>query len=360
MSIATAEPPPASVATPYLNTALAAVQAEWPTVAKTRKAEIEGRDGKKGYDYGYADLADCSEAVLPLLGKHGLAFTAWPTMVGGKFVLLYKLKHSSGESETGTWPLPSDSTPQKIGGLLTYYRRYALCAVTGIAPKGDDDDAASANERQRFDGYGSAGAAFDAATPSRPRSGQQRGQAQRPAARPAVQIAPLAEDDEWRDTIAGIMSREDGERVYADVADLHRDGKIDEARAKLLGAHIAARVANVSAAAASPAGAAPQPQAPAAEPDADSQGQGAAPPPIRQEDKGAPKPGQNGSAAAAEDPEWVSGFLSRVASCGTEDALRVIGRELGPAVRDRRIAAETVNELTQVVADRRKTLAGSR
>lgn len=126
-----------------LAAALAAFQAEVPTVAKGNTAAAFG-------GYKYADLTDVTERVLPTLAKHGLSFLAAPTLIGGGlaeqslFVLDYSLMHESGESVTGKYPLPSGGKPQEIGSAITYARRYALCAVTGVAPGGDDDDAAAA------------------------------------------------------------------------------------------------------------------------------------------------------------------------------------------------------------------------
>lgn len=129
-----------------LAAALAKVQAELPAVAKGETARIEGRDGRQGYAYTYADLADVSAAILPLLGKHGLAFSTWPTLEDGRFVLSYTLMHESGEERTGIYPLLSQGRQQDIGGAITYARRYCLCAVTGVAPGGEDTDGAGAAE----------------------------------------------------------------------------------------------------------------------------------------------------------------------------------------------------------------------
>jgi hypothetical protein len=104
----------------------------------------EGQVGNKKRKY--ADLAAVSAVVLPLLAKHGLAFTAWPTLQDGQFALSYSLIHEAGEERTGTYPLPASGNSQQIGGVITYARRYALCAVTGAAPEGEDDDAAGATE----------------------------------------------------------------------------------------------------------------------------------------------------------------------------------------------------------------------
>ena len=125
-----------------LAAALAAVQAELPRIHKGQTATVPMKTGGQ-YSYTYADLADVSAAVLPLLGKNGLAFTTWPTLAGNRFVLRYELLHSSGESKGGEYPLPMDAGAQALGSAITYARRYCLCAVTGVAPD-DDDDAAAA------------------------------------------------------------------------------------------------------------------------------------------------------------------------------------------------------------------------
>lgn len=128
--------------------ALAAFQAEIPTVRKGNHADVQGKDGKRGYSYDYADLTDVTEVAMPLLGKHGLSFSAKPTVsASGDFALAYVLRHESGESDWGEYPLPPANTPaQTLGGAITYARRYAFTAVTGVAPGGDDDDAQASND----------------------------------------------------------------------------------------------------------------------------------------------------------------------------------------------------------------------
>jgi hypothetical protein len=127
-----------------LAAALANVQAECPEVVKKERARIEGKEGRRSYEYSYADLAAVTRAVLPILGKNGLAWITKPTLADGRMVLHYKLSHTSGECEEGFYPLPDRGSPQDMGGAITYARRYALCAVTGVAPDEDDDDAAAA------------------------------------------------------------------------------------------------------------------------------------------------------------------------------------------------------------------------
>jgi hypothetical protein len=171
--------------------ALARFQAELPAIRKGQTADTGT------YKYDYADLADVSSAVLPRLGAVGLAFFARPTVRDdGRFGLAYSLVHGpSGEREDGWYNLPTDLSPQKIGGLITYARRYCLCAVTGVAPAGDDDDAAGAEH----DVSRSAGDAFEQASTNRPQpQPQSRPQQRAAAARPAESVPP-SDSRPWLD-----------------------------------------------------------------------------------------------------------------------------------------------------------------
>lgn len=129
-----------------LGAALAAFQRELPTVKKTKTAVVKTKTGGE-YRYTYADLADVSTEVLPLLGKHGLSFSSRPTMVDGRFVLSYVLLHESGDLVAGEYPLPQAGSPQEIGSAITYARRYALCSVVGVAAEEDDDGQVAADVR---------------------------------------------------------------------------------------------------------------------------------------------------------------------------------------------------------------------
>lgn len=183
---------PVSGGTPKLNAALAKFQAQVPKVTKDERADIPGRA------YNYAGLDAITDAALPLLGKNGLAFASWPTLLDGKFVLVYELLHESGEQKSGIFPLAGSGKPQELGGLITYYRRYALCAVTGIAPGGEDDDAQASNNPQQFDRPRSAAQAFENATPApaRQRAEGNTGQAVRPAQAPGpAAVQPGGEPD---------------------------------------------------------------------------------------------------------------------------------------------------------------------
>lgn len=122
-----------------LQEALLAFQAELPHVGKDNEADT----GK--YKYKYADLTTLTDIALPLLNKHGLVWTTAPSVGEYGAVLQYSLQHRGAQFDNaihGSYPLgPANQPPQALGSAITYARRYALCAVTGIAPGGDDDDA---------------------------------------------------------------------------------------------------------------------------------------------------------------------------------------------------------------------------
>ena len=133
-----------------LAAALARVQAQLPRLGKTETGKVSGetKDGRQfSYEYKYADLSSISDAILPLLGANGLAFTAFPgTGPDGKLSLRYELLHESGEAKVGYYPI-GGGTAQQLGSSITYARRYCLCAVTGVAPDKDDDAASVANQQ---------------------------------------------------------------------------------------------------------------------------------------------------------------------------------------------------------------------
>ena len=131
-----------------INKALAELQANLPRITKDLTAKVETRTGSS-YKYQYADLAQISRELLPLLSKNGLSFSSRPTRRDGQFVLAYELRHVSGEQIDGEWPLPDRGTPQEIGSAVTYARRYCLCAVTGLAPDDEDHDAIVAEKAER-------------------------------------------------------------------------------------------------------------------------------------------------------------------------------------------------------------------
>ncbi len=125
-----------------LNGALAAAQGEFPPIGRDQTADT-GR-----YSYGYASLAAIIAAVRPALAQHGLAIVQRLEAPAGVPSLRTELRHDGGGVLAGSIPLfllqQQPETPQQLGSLLTYLRRYALVSMLGIAPDMDDDGTAVA------------------------------------------------------------------------------------------------------------------------------------------------------------------------------------------------------------------------
>lgn len=125
-----------------IDEAILALQKLNLTVKKTAAgAQRAGKTDK------YADLGEYNRIVLTALNELGVIWTCLPTLSGENFVLAYCLKHvASGTEKAGEFPLPK-SEPQKMGSAITYGRRYALGAVTGVAAEDEDDDGQAAGQR---------------------------------------------------------------------------------------------------------------------------------------------------------------------------------------------------------------------
>lgn len=121
--------------------ALVAFQAELPDVSKGGT--------NPAFKSKYATLPDITKAVFPVASKHGLAFVTFPDETDHGPVLRYELRHTSGESITGSFGLPDGAKAQEYGSWITYFRRYILSAITGITPDEDDDGNAATTARSR-------------------------------------------------------------------------------------------------------------------------------------------------------------------------------------------------------------------
>jgi hypothetical protein len=118
-----------------LTKALAAFQAEMPTVAKSKTADTGS------YTYTYAGLAEMSAAGMPLLSAHGLAFSCCPRRTeSGHYELAGYLMHESGQQIEGALPLTGGNA-QALGSSISYMRRYLFGCMTGLITDDDDDGA---------------------------------------------------------------------------------------------------------------------------------------------------------------------------------------------------------------------------
>jgi len=140
-----------------LSAALVAAQSEVTNAAKTAT--------NPHFRSRYADLASVREAIVAPLAKHGLVVSQtfvprveplicehaetrggqeirYPVQSLGSLRTL--LMHSSGQWLASELPILCPwGDPQKLGSAISYYRRYALAAIAGIAQEDDDGTSAS-------------------------------------------------------------------------------------------------------------------------------------------------------------------------------------------------------------------------
>lgn len=104
----------------------------------------------------YATLDAITEAVRPVLAKHGLAIVQGSTvpetnegvLVG--FALETMLIHSSGEWLANSVVMPVEkASAQGAGSAISYGRRYGLSALLGLTSDEDDDGETATNHAPR-------------------------------------------------------------------------------------------------------------------------------------------------------------------------------------------------------------------
>jgi hypothetical protein len=125
-----------------LSDALAAAQAEFGHILKNKMANT----GK--YSYAYSDIADVIAAVTPALSKHGLCQLQRFVIRDCQQLLVTELRFKQ-EIVSSEMLLPiTGLDPQTIGKLTTYFRRYSLQSILGVAAEKDDDAADTGDVRQ--------------------------------------------------------------------------------------------------------------------------------------------------------------------------------------------------------------------
>ncbi len=144
-----------------LATALAKAQGAFTAIPKTKEAKVSMTKGGE-YRYKYADLADTLDVVRKPLADNGLAIIQSPAQLErGVIAVTTMLVHASGQWIKSTLALDArDATPQSVGTIVTYARRYALSGMLGLATD-DDTDAAEHKEPPRQNGRGEGGASYN-------------------------------------------------------------------------------------------------------------------------------------------------------------------------------------------------------
>lgn len=129
-----------------LYAALSKFQGETLEIEKSKEAKVKGKTAAGvyyEYSYKYAELGSILKIIRPLLSKHGLClFQTSGSGPAGMWVRTV-LGHESGQSISNVFSFAINqkllSDIQKIGGAITYIRRYEVNNILGLFPEDDND-----------------------------------------------------------------------------------------------------------------------------------------------------------------------------------------------------------------------------
>lgn len=113
-------------------------------ISECKKDFVPLQKNKKGYGYYYVTLDVIIDMLNMVLPKHGLGFVQFPSITGNDYTLTTRVFHESGEwmEDTINFPLTDiakANDTQKLGASLTYFRRYTISSIFGIAADEDVD-----------------------------------------------------------------------------------------------------------------------------------------------------------------------------------------------------------------------------
>ncbi len=122
--------------------AMAEARKHFKPLTKTDEVEVQGKEGKRGYTFQYAPLDVVIASLEPGWQAAGIAVIQ--PFDGDN---LYTIVACGDSSMTVTMPLPSWTSPQILGSVLTYLKRYMIKGVFCVNDAEDDDgNAASGNQ----------------------------------------------------------------------------------------------------------------------------------------------------------------------------------------------------------------------
>ena len=95
----------------------------------------------------YAPMEECRAACIDSLTKYGLTVIQFPISEDERAGVETILTHSTGQFISNEYTIKAKQSPQELGSLITYLRRYSYMAVLGLAP--EDDDGLSAMPKKQ-------------------------------------------------------------------------------------------------------------------------------------------------------------------------------------------------------------------
>lgn len=125
-----------------LYAALAAAQGAFPAIEKNRSVRITMKTGGT-YNFRYADLEEIIAKTRPALAANGLALIQPMTITGNDARLTCELVHKDGGRIVSEVSIPhphSIQDPKQFGATVSYFRRYMVTAMLGVAADDDLDE----------------------------------------------------------------------------------------------------------------------------------------------------------------------------------------------------------------------------
>lgn len=141
------QPHPVAPALPAnLNSALHAFQGENIIITK----DTDGQEGNRRYKY--ASQAGIMHEIQPALTRYGLAVTQVTSIKQGLCTVHTQVRHISGETLDADSMEWQASDIKEAGALITYMRRYSLCAALNITTADAEDIDGTDLKQRRADG----------------------------------------------------------------------------------------------------------------------------------------------------------------------------------------------------------------
>lgn len=121
---------------------LAVAQGAFLAIEKNRSVEITMKTGGK-YRFRYADLEQILAKTRQALSANGLALFQSLETQPNNAVLRCELVHKDGGRVSSEVSIPHPHTvqdPKSFGAMVSYYRRYMVTAMLGVAADDDLDE----------------------------------------------------------------------------------------------------------------------------------------------------------------------------------------------------------------------------
>ena len=122
--------------------AMSEARSELPVLMKSSKVDFTSQKGRTSYNY--ADLAEITKTVSPILSRHGLSYRFETAQADRQVTVTCVITHAMGHSVRNALTGPLDESGNKnaiqsIGSTVTFLSRYTLLSGLGLAASTDTD-----------------------------------------------------------------------------------------------------------------------------------------------------------------------------------------------------------------------------